>query len=101
MIDRDARDALAKQLRQLLAGLISNTEFEQRVPISQDFAISNIYLHGAMWLYSHFETHKLTGVLAQPKQENGALRDGFCSLKRIWNMSGSIEQACCNSWTTY
>jgi hypothetical protein len=60
MVDREARRNIAECLRGLASGLITNDEFEGRVPRgSRDPAIRAIF--DAAWqLYSDFYTHKIT-----------------------------------------
>ena len=57
MIDNDARTALAENIRHLVAGVISNDEFEKRIPLnSPDPAIQAIFFGGAWQLYSDLQT---------------------------------------------
>ena len=46
MIDRDARNKLAENLRSLASGLITNDEFEDSIPQSDDKAIIEIFSNG-------------------------------------------------------
>jgi hypothetical protein len=60
MIDRVARDRLAEDLRHLVAGQITNDQFENRRAPSSDAAVREIQL--AAWkLYDDLREHKLTG----------------------------------------
>lgn len=70
MVDRKARDKLAELLRHLVAGQITNDEFEYRIPISsEDLAIFEIYLIIAAWpLYDDFYEHTLTGKHRVPDE---------------------------------
>jgi len=61
MIDRVARNRLAENIRALANGLITNDEFEDRVPLSEDVAINEIFLSGAWLLYCDMSTYTLTG----------------------------------------
>lgn len=61
MIDRKARDVLAEQIRHLVAGQISNDEFEDRLPESTDAAIWEVFWNGAWGLYDDLSEHKLRG----------------------------------------
>lgn len=61
MVDRKARDELAEQIRHLVAGQISNDEFEDRLPESTDTAIWEIFWNGAWGLYDDLSEHKLCG----------------------------------------
>lgn len=70
MIDRTARDTLAENIRHLVAGLISNDEFESRIPWnSSDSAIREITLGGPWHLYSDMREHRLSGKFSVPKQQ--------------------------------
>src|SRR6476646_6420505 len=60
MIDREARDQLAEQLRRLIGGLITNDEFEIRIRHSADRAVHEIYLE-AWGTYDDLHEHKLQG----------------------------------------
>jgi hypothetical protein len=64
MIDRKARDILAENYRHLIAGQITNDEFEDRLKSSKDVAIDEIYYRGAWPLYDDLHEHKLTGEWA-------------------------------------
>jgi hypothetical protein len=61
MIDRPARNQLAEALRALASGLITNDEFEERIPFSNDPAIGCIYLNGVWGLYSDLWEYRLKG----------------------------------------
>lgn len=60
MIGRDARDILAENIRHLVSGVISNDEFEDRVPWkSIDPAVREITLGGPWHLYSDIHAYRL------------------------------------------
>ena len=60
MIDRASRNALAEAIRALAAGVISNFEFEKRVPLqSPDPAIDALFSGGAWFLYSDLSEYRL------------------------------------------
>ena len=62
MIDAIARTQLAEAIRALASGVITNDEFETRVPRgSLDPAVQEIFLSGPWQLYSDLRTHKLSG----------------------------------------
>jgi hypothetical protein len=61
MIDRTARTQLAEAIRALAAGLITNDEFEDRVPSSLDPAVRKVFDRGAWGLYSDTSEYKLVG----------------------------------------
>lgn len=61
MIDRLARNQLAQALRALAAGLITNDEFEERIPFSNDPAIWHIHVDGVWGLYSDLWEYRLKG----------------------------------------
>lgn len=61
MIDRAARDRLETSLRQLIAGKITNDEFEELTPESRDDP-AIVALTGMAWLlYSDMKQHALVG----------------------------------------
>jgi hypothetical protein len=62
MIDRPARRRLAELLRHLVAGRISNDEFEDAIPHdSADVAIREVFNNGAWFLYDDLHEHRLIG----------------------------------------
>ena len=61
MIDRTARNKLAELLRSLAAGLITNDEFEDSIPESNDKAIKEVFFNGGWSLYSDMKEYKLNG----------------------------------------
>ena len=61
MIDRNSRNKLAELLRSLASGLISNDEFEDSIPDSDDEAVSEVFLKGGWLLYSDMKEYKLKG----------------------------------------
>ncbi|WP_143707314.1 hypothetical protein [Uliginosibacterium sp. TH139] len=68
MIDRLARDKFAELLRHLVAGQISNDEFEDNLPLgSSDRAVSAIFWNGAWMLYDDMREYKLTGKYRLPR----------------------------------
>src|SRR5580704_7663751 len=64
MVDQQARRKLAEGLRHLVAGRITNDDFEQRYAAgamgSNDGAVRHVY-EAAWTTYSDLETHRLTG----------------------------------------
>ena len=69
MVDRKARDTFAELLRHLVAGQITNEEFENQVPHSKDLAIVEIWWIAAWPLYDDFDEHTLTGKYRVPDDE--------------------------------
>ena len=61
MIDRSARNRLAELLRALASGLITNDEFEDSIPDSDDEAIVEVFSNGGWLLYSDLKEYKLKG----------------------------------------
>jgi hypothetical protein len=61
MIGRKSRDSLAELMRHLIAGVITNDQFEGRLPESTDPAIFEIYWNGAWGLYDDMHEHRMTG----------------------------------------
>ena len=63
MIDRDARNRLAEGIRHLVAGVITNVEFEDRaLSRSSDPAIAAVFLGGPWFLYHDIVRYKLRGA---------------------------------------
>lgn len=63
MIDREARNDLAENIAHLVAGVISNDKFEDRVHFkSMDPAIRGVFFGGPWGLYSDLCEHRLNGV---------------------------------------
>jgi len=61
MIDREARNILAEQLRHFVSGLITNDEFNNRLPVkTQDTGFWAVE-EEAWTLYSDWYQHRLTG----------------------------------------
>lgn len=60
-VDRDGRSALARLLRRLAAGLITNRQFEAALPRSRDAAVHEVWLLGIWPLYDDLVGHKMTG----------------------------------------
>jgi hypothetical protein len=60
IIDRAARNNLAEAARALLAGRITNDAFEERVPSSDDPAVSETF-YMAFWQLYDCATHRLVG----------------------------------------
>jgi len=67
MIDRGARNKLAELLRNLASGMISNDEFEESIPESEDKAIYEVFFNGGWCLYSDMKEYKLKGKDALEK----------------------------------
>jgi hypothetical protein len=61
MIDYQARSQLAQAARALVAGRITNDEFENRQPESNDLAAREIFYRGFWPLYSDTREYRLTG----------------------------------------
>jgi hypothetical protein len=60
MIDRLARDQLSRNLRLLVSGNLSNDQFEDRIPKTEDAAIA-AFTNMAWLLYSDMKEHRLVG----------------------------------------
>ena len=61
MIDRESRTQLAELTRHLVAGRITNDEFEDRISLnSADPAVWEIFLSGPWYLYSDNREYRLT-----------------------------------------
>ena len=61
MIDYQARSQLAQAARALISGRITNDQFEDRQPNSNDLAIREIFYRGFWPLYSDTSEHRLNG----------------------------------------
>lgn len=61
MIDRKSRDKLAESIRFFAAGQITNDEFENSIPESDDEAIARIFHEGVWFLYDDLKEYKLIG----------------------------------------
>ena len=61
MIDRAGRDALGELTHHFVAGRITNREFENRCPRSQDPAVREIFWNALWGLYDDFYEHRLVG----------------------------------------
>lgn len=69
MVDRDARDKMALLLRRLVAGRITNDEFEDNRPLScTDPAVEEIYHRGVWGFYSDLYEHRLVGRARLPRE---------------------------------
>jgi hypothetical protein len=68
MIDRHARDEHARRLRSLAAGRITNDDYEDNLPRSDDPSVYEVYANGGWYLYGDLEEYKLTGKNALTKE---------------------------------
>ena len=68
MIDRESRDVLAENFRHLIAGQITNDQFEDRLRKSDDAGVNEVFFCGAWPLYDDLHEHKLTGRWAIKKE---------------------------------
>lgn len=69
MIDRESRTQLAELVRHLVAGRITNDEFEDRLSLhSADPAVWEIFSSGAWCLYSDNREYRLTGKYRLSKE---------------------------------
>lgn len=68
MVDRAARDRAAELIRHLASGQITNDEFEDALPETSDSAVSEVFRHGAWFLYSDTSEYRLTGKDALPRK---------------------------------
>ena len=68
MIDRKARDILAENFRHLIAGLITNDQFEDRLVRSKDAGVNEVFYSGAWPLYDDLHEHRLTGKWSIPTE---------------------------------
>ena len=69
MIDRESRTQLSELIRHLVAGRMTNDEFENRLSLrSADPTVCEVFLSGAWCLYSDLWEYRLTGKYRLPKQ---------------------------------
>ncbi len=62
MIDREARDRMAEALRHLVAGQMTNTDFEDALTNTKDCACPEIDFRAAWPLYDDFRKHRLANL---------------------------------------
>jgi hypothetical protein len=68
MIDREGRTTVSELLRHLVAGQITNDQFEGRLPVrSQDRGVTEVS-EEAWYLYSDLWEHHLTGAERVPEE---------------------------------
>ena len=69
MIDRKSRTELAELIRHLVAGQLTNNQFEDRLALwSSDPAVWEVFSCGAWCLYSDLWEYRLTGNYRLPKE---------------------------------
>jgi hypothetical protein len=68
MIDRRGRTDVSELLRHLVAGQITNDEFEDRLPTSSEDRAVNEVSEEAWHLYSDLWEHRLTGAERVPEE---------------------------------
>jgi hypothetical protein len=68
MVDVQARAKFARLIRHLVAGLITNDEFEDRLPFSEDSAVHEVYFNGVWGLYSDLYKYRLVGKNRVPRE---------------------------------
>jgi len=81
MIDRSARNRLAELIRSLVSGSITNDEFEDRVPESNDRVVTEVFYHGAWCLYSDMKEYKLKGKDVLSKEDKSIVARWILFLK--------------------
>jgi hypothetical protein len=69
MIDPQARSTLAEATRALVAGRITNYQFDDRIPKSPDAAVREIYNKGLWLLYCDLRQYRLAGTDRLKAQE--------------------------------
>ena len=102
MIDRSARNRLAELIRSLVSGSITNDEFEDRLPESNDKAVSEIFHHGAWFLYSDMKEYKLKGKDVLSQEDKSIVARWILFLKSEYEYewpSASFEEAFLKSIT--
>ena len=81
MIDREARDKLAELIRSLVAGNITNDEFENTLPDSTDDAVWEVFHNGAWCLYCDMKEYKLKGKDALSQEDKSIVARWVLFLK--------------------
>ncbi|WNZ58220.1 hypothetical protein QT397_13060 [Microbulbifer sp. MKSA007] len=81
MIDRESRNKLAELIRSLVAGIITNDEFEDALPQSKDDAVWEVFHHGVWCLYSDMKEYKLRGKEALSNEERSVVARWILFLK--------------------
>jgi hypothetical protein len=83
MIDRQARSRFAEAIRALVAGRISNDEFDSRMPTlaTGDAAVVAIHEAGVWPLYSDLHEHRLVGKYALSPQDKSTLARSILFLR--------------------
>ena len=92
MIDRSSRDRLSELIRHLAAGLITNDQFEDALPIrSIDPAVDQL-IDESWYLYSDIWEHRLVGRYQLPREGKRHLSRWILFLKTdleyewpLWN----------------
>jgi hypothetical protein len=69
MIDRESRNKLAELLRGLASGALTNDQFEDSIPHSNDRAIMEVFDKGGWLLYSDMKEYRLKGKDALSEKE--------------------------------
>ena len=97
MIDSPARTRLAEAIRALAAGLITNDQFESRVPVNpHDPALREVFFSGPWQLYSDLRTHKLIGPYRLPDLARPEIARWILFLKTDrpyqWPVESALEQ---------
>ena len=88
MIDRNARNKLAELIRSLVAGNITNDEFEASLPTSTDDAVWEVFHNGAWCLYSDMKAYKLRGEYALSPEDKTVVARWVLFLNRTMNTNG-------------
>ena len=81
MVDIEARKNLSELIRQLIAGFITNDQFEDRIPRSSDPAVHEIYFNGIWGLYTDFYEYRLIGEDRVPQDSRRVLARYILFLK--------------------
>jgi hypothetical protein len=66
-VDKEARKQLALLVRRLASGSITNDQFEDQLPESDESALHDIFFYGVWPLYDDFVEHKLKNQWALTK----------------------------------
>ena len=81
MADIEARIKLSELIRQLVAGLITNDQFEDRIPRSSDPAVHEVYFSGIWDLYTDLYEYRLVGGDRVPRETRRVLARYILFLK--------------------
>ena len=81
MVDKEARTKMAELIRQLIAGKITNDEFEDSIPQTKDRAVFEVFFSGLWGIYTDLKECRLVGADAVPKESRPVIARYILFLK--------------------